>query len=493
MKLESSIELPFTPVGFGQVGRIPNSTLEKWQSIVDTMAELVNVPAGLIMQINGADIECLIASRTPGNPYHPGDSEHLFGSGLYCETVINSRNRLLVPNALKDPHWQNNPDVKLNMISYLGFPLLWPDGRPFGTICVLDCKGNSYSDLYKRLIEQFRDLIEHHLALIDRETRLEEALAAGAVMAFDWDLSTDLVRRSNNTAQILGLDPQQTLDGKSFLARVHRDDLARLKAVWSTLKGDNSKYSIAYRFLRLDGREVWLQETSKAEYDATGRLVRVKGLALDMTERKHAEERQKILTAELDHRVKNMLARVAAVAQSTSHDSGSIGEFLRTYHGRIQSMAAAHTVLIQTGWHGADLTTVVRSQLAPYATDTNTTIVGTDVMLSSSATQALAMVLQELVTNAVKYGALSIPGGRVSVSWDRRLNGGAATNLIFVWRELDGPPVAATVRSGYGTSLIRELIPHELGGNVDLVFGSDGACCRIEFPLEGVKTPIQQA
>jgi len=146
--------------------------------------------------------------------------------------------------------------------------------------------------------------------------------------------------------------------------------------------------------------------------------------------------------------------------------------------------------LIQTGWHGADLTTVVRSQLAPYATDTNTTIVGTDVMLSSSATQALAMVLQELVTNAVKYGALSIPGGRVSVSWDRRLNGGAATNLIFVWRELDGPPVLAAIRPGYGTSLIRELIPHELGGNVDLVFGSDGACCRIEFPLEDVKTPI---
>src|SRR6516225_1880407 len=104
MKLESPI----------QVGGIPKWTLEKWQSVVDTMAELVNVPAGLIMQINGADIECLIASRTPGNPYHPGDSEHLFGSGLYCETVINSRSRLLVPNALTDPHCKNNPDVKLN-------------------------------------------------------------------------------------------------------------------------------------------------------------------------------------------------------------------------------------------------------------------------------------------------------------------------------------------------------------------------------------------
>jgi two-component sensor histidine kinase len=151
-------------------------------------------------------------------------------------------------------------------------------------------------------------------------------------------------------------------------------------------------------------------------------------------------------------------------------------------------MAAAHALLSQGGWQGADLTAVVGNQLAPYATDANTTIVGADVTLSSSATQALAMVLHELVTNAVKYGALSIPGGRVSVSWDRMLNEGAATNLIFVWRELDGPSVAAAIEAGYGTSLIRELIPHELGGNVDLVFAPDGACCRIEFPLEHVSS-----
>jgi two-component sensor histidine kinase len=185
--------------------------------------------------------------------------------------------------------------------------------------------------------------------------------------------------------------------------------------------------------------------------------------------------------AELDHRVKNVLSRVAMVAESTRQGSKSIDEFIRSLRGRLQSMAAAHTLLSQSGWQGADLTTVVTNQLAPYATDTNTTIVGADVMLSSSATQALAMVVHELVTNAVKYGALSIPSGRVSVSWDCRLNSGAATNLIFVWRELDGPPVAATIRSGYGISLIRELIPHELGGNVDLLFKTDGAYCRIEI------------
>jgi len=203
-----------------------------------------------------------------------------------------------------------------------------------------------------------------------------------------------------------------------------------------------------------------------------------------MAELDHRVEHQKILMAELDHRVKNVLARVTAVADSTRHDGASIDEFLHAYNGRIQSMAAAHTLLSETGWRGSNLAALVRSQLAPYATNANVTIVGTDIRLGAPATQALAMALHELVTNAVKYGSLSIPGGRVSVTWERKLNG--AGNLILVWREVGGPPVASEVPPGYGTELIRELIPHELDGKVDLAFAGDGACCRIEFPLVAV-------
>jgi PAS domain S-box-containing protein len=329
----------------------------------------------------------------------------------------------------------------------------------------------------------FTERRQHEDILAESDTRLQDALAVGAVLIFDWDWRTDLVLRSNNAAQILGQEPQQTLDAKSFLARVHPEDLKRMTELWSTLNRNNSTYSITYRFLRFDGREIWLQETAKVEFDPAGGLVRVKGMALDITERMRAEEHQKILMAELDHRVKNVLARVAAVADSTCRSSGSVAEFNRSYSGRIQSMAIAHTLLSQTSWRGADLTTLVREQLAPYAT-ANTTIMGPEIHLSSSATQALAIVLHELVTNAVKYGALSIPGGGVSVSWDRKLNENASTTLKFVWRESGGPPVVAAIQRGYGTDLIRNLIPHELGGSVDLVFAADGACCGLEFPLE---------
>ena len=120
------------------------------------------------------------------------------------------------------------------------------------------------------------------------------------------------------------------------------------------------------------------------------------------------------------------------------------------------------------------------------------TIRGTELMLSPAAIQAMGMVLHELVTNAAKYGALSVPTGQVSVSWERRQNGNAAANLIFEWREFGGPRTAAWIKSGYGIRLIRELVPYELGGTVDLVFAPEGASCSIEFPLPKSESAITE-
>jgi|SRR5579871_76921 len=206
------------------------------------------------------------------------------------------------------------------------------------------------------------------------------------------------------------------------------------------------------------------------------------GVVRDITERKLAEENQELLVAELDHRVKNILAQVAVVATSTRQGSPTIDDFLRSLDGRIQSMAAAHTLLSKSGWQSVGLDALVRNQLAPYTTGTNITISGPDAMLASAEIQALARVLHELATNAAKYGALSIPDGEVAVSWDRQPNG-KASNLILSWREVGGPPVSRVIQGSYGTNLIRNLIPHELNGQVDLVFAPAGVSCRIVIPL----------
>ena len=152
---------------------IPEDVFHKWQGIVDIMSKLLGVPAGLIMRITGNDIEVFVSSHSEGSPYTPGDKEHLFGSGLYCENVIRNRQKLLVPDALADEEWKNNPDVKLGLISYLGFPIILPDGSVFGTICILDRKKNSYSKTFEKLICEFKELVESHLALLYKNRTLE--------------------------------------------------------------------------------------------------------------------------------------------------------------------------------------------------------------------------------------------------------------------------------------------------------------------------------
>ena len=142
------------------------------------------------------------------------------------------------------------------------------------------------------------------------------------------------------------------------------------------------------------------------------------------------------------------------------------------------------------------LTELVRRELAPYATRNNTEINGPDILLKPEAGQAMAMVLHELATNAAKYGALSTKNGRVSIRWDRHLNGHPRSHLVFEWQEIGGPPVVALGKSSYGTSTIRDLIPYEFGGTVDLVLAPEGVRCRLELPADWLgndRQPFQHA
>ena len=180
-------------------------------------------------------------------------------------------------------------------------------------------------------------------------------------------------------AQILGFDPQQAFSARSFSAESTRTTAHGLNHLFTVSNPHSPSYAITFRFVRSDSREVWLEETSEAEFDTAGRYIRLKGLTVDITERKRAEEHQAVLIAELDHRVKNALARVSVVAMFTREGSSSIDEFVKSLQRRIQSMADAHALLSQSRWHGVGLTDLVRSQLGPYTTNTTTKIAGPDV------------------------------------------------------------------------------------------------------------------
>jgi PAS domain S-box-containing protein len=155
---------------------IPDDFLSKWQDMADLLAKLLDVPAALIMKAEDEFMKVFISSNSGNNPYKVGDKEHRHG--LYCETVIKTQKKLLVPNALHDKNWDKNPDISLGMIAYLGLPINFPDQTPFGTLCALDNKENTFRSEQEQLLKQFKDVIESDLALIQTANERKQAEAA---------------------------------------------------------------------------------------------------------------------------------------------------------------------------------------------------------------------------------------------------------------------------------------------------------------------------
>ena len=149
------------------LAEVPFETVQKWQEIVNIIAEIMHVPSALVMKVEPPNIKVFVSSESNSNPYERNEVAPL-NTGLYCETVMKTRQSLLVPDALRDEEWKSNPDIKLGMISYLGFPVSWPDGQIFGTICVLDRKENSYSEPYRKFVLQCRDVLEADLRAVAR-------------------------------------------------------------------------------------------------------------------------------------------------------------------------------------------------------------------------------------------------------------------------------------------------------------------------------------
>ena len=232
------------------------------------------------------------------------------------------------------------------------------------------------------------------------------------------------------------------------------------------------------------GETRWVAVDSSIIRDLQNTPVGLLGVARDITGRKRAEENQRALNAELDHRVKNVLATVSAVITQTQEASSSHADFVAGLDRRIKSLGRTHELLSESRWRGVSLAEIVRREFAPYATG-NAKVGGPNVILKPEATQAVATVLHELTTNAAKYGAFSNRSGRVLVRW-RWPKNGSHDQLVIDWQEIGGPPVLAPSHSGYGTCTIRELIPFELGGAVDLVFASHGTRCRLDIPADWI-------
>jgi PAS domain S-box-containing protein len=323
-------------------------------------------------------------------------------------------------------------------------------------------------------------------ALAERNIQLTLAAKSGLVGTFAYDADTEIMQISDGYAVIHGFPEGTTEIARSeCLAGVHPDDIERVEQLrGEAFRECRREYSAEYRIIRPRGELRWVETRCFLSFSGAGKPHRVVGVSIDITERKRVDEQQRTLLAELDHRVKNTLSTVSAVVSHTWQGSRSVADFVAALDGRIRSMTTTHELLSLGRWEGVSLTELVRRELAPYTTHNNTEINGPGILLKPEAAQAMAMVLHELATNAAKYGALSTENGRVSIRWHQNLYAHPQSHLVFEWQEIGGPSVVALGKASYGTSTIRDLVPYEFGGKVELVLAPEGVRCRLELPSD---------
>src|SRR6266436_975644 len=362
---------------------------------------------------------------------------------------------------------------------------------------VLRAKIRVFAELYRktRQLERFNaeledrvrartaELEESHARLLESEQRRSLAIAAGKMGSWDWDWVNGDWMWDEGQFRIFGLDPQSfVVTPASVQALLHPDDIDELRKAMAQFTKGAKSYEAEFRITRPDGETRWCVGTAAATIDKGGRVIRVSGVTVDITERKRAEERQSLLAREVDHRAKNALALAQSIVRLTRADS--VKTYVNAVEGRINALARVHTILSLSSWQGAEIGKLIDEELAPYSTGDQIVLYGSEIQLEPATAQTLALALHELVTNSAKYGALSTLSGRLIIKWETN-----ADVLQMVWEEKNGPVVEKPASRGFGTRSVIASIESQLGGHAEFDWRSEGLICRLSVPLmPGVAT-----
>ncbi|MBS3819786.1 PAS domain S-box protein [bacterium] len=420
---------------------IPQEIVGKWQKIADLIAQIINVPTGLIMKVEPPYIEVFRSSRTKGNPYKVGDREHL--AGLYCEEVITTQKELLVPDARESQRWKDNPDIELGMVSYLGFPLEWPDGEVFGTICVLDSQKNEYSGLYRELMEQFKENVEAHLKLVyqkkevERERdRTKKYLEAAGHIVLVLDERGNVIQMNRRGSQLLGYEREEIL-GKNWIENfVPELWKQKIRDAFEKMMFGEREKEERYEapVITRDGNEKTISWHHTAIKNGEDKIIGVLSSGNDITERKKAEEKlkqslqeNKILLREVQHRVKNSLSMVLSLMrlQSGRTRDTKTKEFIETLQKRVKSISDLYAQLYQSGTSPEKVKLdrylqKVVDNLKAYSPKVEVTSEIVSLTVAFETALSLGLIVNELVTNAYKYGFPGKKEGHISVKLEKR-------------------------------------------------------------------------
>jgi PAS domain S-box-containing protein len=357
---------------------------------------------------------------------------------------------------------------------------------------VLRAKVRVFADLYRknRQLERLNAELERRVSertaelqastgrLLESEHRRSLALAAGSMGSWDWDLIAGKFEWDEGQHAIYGVTPGEFVaTPENLKVLVLPEDWKQLQTGMNVMLEHGQPYQAEFRVRRPDGDVRWCATTAAATRDGSGKVVRISGVTMDVTERKNAEERQALLAREVDHRAKNAMAIVQSIVKLTKADS--IADYAVVVEGRIKALSRAHAILSASRWEGAELTKLVDEEIAPYRSDhaDRIHVSGPKVVLDPTTAQTLALALHELATNAAKYGALSQASGALELTWQLQPEA-----IVINWRETGGPPTHQPLKLGFGTRIISSSIERQLGGKAVFDWRSEGLSCALFVP-----------
>ena len=337
------------------------------------------------------------------------------------------------------------------------------------------------------------DIIGAINMLVDVTARYEseqELARLGAVVASSEDavigvnLEGKITHWNDGATRLYKYEPREMI-GQPIVSIIPPELYAQETEILDKLKQGERVKNYETERVSKDGRRVSISLSASSLRDEKGHIIGMTKVGRDITERKQAEQLQQLLLNELNHRVKNTLATVQAIAHQTVRSAKSPGDFAAGFTARLQALSKAHNLLTQSSWQGADLLSLIREQLL----DERVSYAGPSVVLNPQVALHLSMVLHELGTNARKYGSLSVPRGSVSVKWSVQATwAGDDSTLLLKWQERDGPSVAAPSKQGFGTTLIQQSIQAH-GGDIVIIYGPDGVSCEMKLPLSQEMSP----
>ncbi len=367
-------------------------------------------------------------------------------------------------------------------------PLINPQGKLIGAI-------NCFQDVTerKRVIDAL-DRSQHDLR--EQEERWAATYEHAAIGIVELDAEGRFLRVNEAICAITGGTREELL-GWRLQGRTHPDDRDVDADLYRRqVAGDIGFYSIEKRFIRKDGRLIWIAVRSSTVRDPGGHFLYGVRVVQDVTERKEAEERQKLLIDELNHRVKNTLATVQSLATQTARGTDSPEAFRKSFEGRLIALSQAHDQLTRRHWKSADLRDIVVGATSPHLarsqeSQDQITVEGEPITVTPRVALTLALGLHELTTNASKYGALSKPAGRIVVRWWIERRPSQLSLLWIEWREHGGPTVAVPERQGFGTRFIEGSVASELQGKARLDYDPAGLVCTMQIPIESTIPDVE--